>query len=176
MRRRTILLGGAASAVLAAAVFDATAEEAMKFAHRAADRLGLELLRTVGGSNWSSAIDAAVKAGAQALSMLFPFFAFGMRFTAEEVIRLTAERRIPAIYVDSETVELGGLMSYGTNLSDDMRRGADLLARVLRGEKPGDLSVDQAARFELAINLGAARAIGLKIPQSLLVRADRVIE
>jgi putative ABC transport system substrate-binding protein len=75
-----------------------------------------------------------------------------------------------------ETVEIGGLMSYATNLRDDTRRGADLLARVLRGEKPGNLAIDQAARFELALNLKTARAIGLTIPRSLLVRADRVIE
>ena len=68
------------------------------------------------------------------------------------------------------------MASYATRLSDDVRRAADLLARVLAGEKPQELAVDQAARFELAINLKTARSIGLKIPQSLLVRADRVIE
>jgi putative ABC transport system substrate-binding protein len=101
---------------------------------------------------------------------------FGMQFSAEEVVRHAIEQRLPVIYGDRETVEGGGLISYATNLSEDIRRAADLLARVLRGERPGDLAIDQASRFELAINLGTARSMGLKIPQSLLVRADRVIE
>ncbi len=73
-------------------------------------------------------------------------------------------------------VEAGGLMSYGTNIVDDLRRGADLLARVLRGEEPAHIPVDQAARFELAVNLKTARAMGLTIPQSILLRANTVIE
>lgn len=91
-------------------------------------------------------------------------------------MRQSIQGRSATIFSDVETVEIGGLMSYASNLTDDLRRAADLLARVLRGGKPGDLPVNQAARFELAINLKTARAIGLKVPQSLLVRADRVIE
>lgn len=150
--------------------------EAMKVAYRAAESLGIQLVYKIVGYDWRAGIDAAVKEGAEALSLLFPFFAWGMRFTAERVIELTAERRIPAIFPGSETVEIGGLMSYGTNRADDVRRAADLLARVLRGERPGDLAVDQTGRFELVINLKTARAIGLKVPHSLLLRADRLIE
>ena len=67
-------------------------------------------------------------------------------------------------------------MSYGTNLLEDMRRAADMLAKVLRGAKPAELPVDQASRFELAVNLKTAREIRLTIPQTILLRADRVIE
>jgi putative ABC transport system substrate-binding protein len=170
------LLPNAKRVAMLTAFEEAVIEEGMKVAHGAAKSLGIELVYGIAGFDWRSAMDVAVKQGAQAVSLLFSFSAVGMRFTAEQVIELTAERRIPAIFHDSETVELGGLMSYGTNLADDIRRAADLLARVLRGERPGELAVDQSARFELAINLKTARAIGLKIPQSLLVRADRVIE
>jgi putative ABC transport system substrate-binding protein len=72
--------------------------------------------------------------------------------------------------------ENGGLMSYGTDLAEDVRRGADLLARVLRGDSPATLAVDQAARFEPVVNLRTARAMGLTIPQLIRLRADRVIE
>ena len=76
----------------------------------------------------------------------------------------------------SKMVEAGGLMSYGTNLVDDVRRGADLLARVLKGEKPAEIPVDRAAHFELAVNLKTAKAMGITIPPSIMLRADRVIE
>ena len=85
-------------------------------------------------------------------------------------------RRLPVIYFASEEVEFGGLISYGTNLTEDVRRGANYLARVLRGTNPRDLAVDQASRFELVLNLKAAKAIGLVIPPSIMLRADRVIE
>jgi putative ABC transport system substrate-binding protein len=64
----------------------------------------------------------------------------------------------------------------GTNLENDIRRGADLLARVLKGATPANLAVDQATRFELVLNLRAARHLGLTVPQSILLRADKVIE
>ena len=170
------LLPGANRVTMMAAVMDGTGEEAMKFAQKAAEALGFQLVVTVAGVDWRSAIERAAKEGAQAVSLLFPFFAYGMRFTATEFVRSVAARRIPAIFHDSETVEIGGLISYGTNLASDVRRAAVLLARVLRGEKPGDLAIEQASRFELAVNLRAAHAIGLRIPPSLLTRADRVIE
>lgn len=105
-----------------------------------------------------------------------PFEFFGMRLAADAVVADSIQRRFPTIFSNVETVETGGLASYATRLSSDVRRAADMLALILRGQKPGRLAVDQAARFELAINLKTARAIGLKIPPSLLLRADRVIE
>jgi putative tryptophan/tyrosine transport system substrate-binding protein len=73
-------------------------------------------------------------------------------------------------------VEAGGLMSYGPNWSDQFRRAADLVDKILRGAKPADIPVEQADKFELVVNLKTAKSLGLTIPESFLLRADEVIE
>ncbi|HEX3176577.1 MAG TPA: ABC transporter substrate-binding protein [Methylomirabilota bacterium] len=92
------------------------------------------------------------------------------------VVRLAAEHRLPAIYGLREAALAGGLMSYGPNFADSFRRAAGYVDRILRGAHPSDLPVEQASRFELIINVKAAKALGLTIPASLRLRADEVIE
>ena len=92
------------------------------------------------------------------------------------IAALAAKSRLPAIYGFRESVDAGGLMSYAANFSDLYRRSATLVDKILKGAKPADLPVEQPTRFELVINLKTAKALGLTIPQSVLIRADQVIE
>lgn len=89
---------------------------------------------------------------------------------------LALDARLPTIYAYRDFVEAGGLMSYGPNLPDQFRRAAELVDKILRGAKPGDLPVELPTKFELVINLNTAKALGLTIPPSLLTTADEVIE
>ena len=93
-----------------------------------------------------------------------------------QVILLAARNRLPAVYALREFAEIGGLMSYGPNIADQFRRAAVYVDKILKGVKPGDLPVEQATRFELVINVRAAKALGLTISPSLRARADQVIE
>jgi len=93
-----------------------------------------------------------------------------------QVIALVQEARLPTTYPVREFVVAGGLMSYGPNYSDLFRRAADYVDKILRGAKPGDIPIEQPTKFDLFINLATAKAIGLSIPESFLVRADEVIE
>jgi len=100
-----------------------------------------------------------------------------MLFTERRrLVDLAAKHRLPAVYVQREFVDAGGLMSYGPNLADLFRRAATYVDKILKGAKPADLPVEQPTKFELVINLKAAKALGLTIPQSLLGRADEVMQ
>jgi putative ABC transport system substrate-binding protein len=84
--------------------------------------------------------------------------------------------RLPTMHGQRENVEVGGLMSYGANYPGLYRRAADYVDKILRGTKPADVPVEQPTKFDLVVNLVTAKALGLTIPQSLLLRADQVIE
>ena len=92
------------------------------------------------------------------------------------ITTLALGARIPTIFDFREFVDAGGLMSYGTNVTDLLRLAADFVDRILRGAKPADLPVQQPTKFDLVINLKTAKALGLKIPESFLLRADEVVE
>jgi putative ABC transport system substrate-binding protein len=95
---------------------------------------------------------------------------------ARQIARLALELKLPSIYVSPENAQAGGLMTYGQNITDNFRRAAKYVDRILKGAKPGELPIEQPTKFELVINLQTAKAIGVSIPSSVLLRADRVIQ
>jgi putative ABC transport system substrate-binding protein len=118
-------------------------------------------------------LSAAFNQGAQAL--------VGLRFNRlivfwPKVLAFLNSRHVPGIFGFQELADEGGLIGYGTNLANLYRRAAGYVARILRGAKPGELPIEQPTQFELVLNLKTAKAMGVKFPQSILVRADRVIE
>ena len=94
----------------------------------------------------------------------------------ERLAELTLKHRLPSMFTIRDNVQAGGLMSYSPDLLDLTRRGAAYIDKILKGAKPADLPVEQATKFELVINNRTAKAIGLTIPESFLLRADEVIE
>ncbi len=100
----------------------------------------------------------------------------GFFFYRKLIADLAAKSRLPAMFALREHAEAGGLMAYGPSLRDNFRRAATYVDKILKGAKPADLPVEQPMRFELVINLRSAKALGLTIPQSILMRATHVIQ
>jgi ABC-type uncharacterized transport system substrate-binding protein len=122
---------------------------------------------------FNSAFATIVQAGAGALSVGGgPFFNSHRR----QIVALVSRHGLPAVHVQRQYPEAGGLMSYGPSQTDAYRRAAGYVGRILKGEKAGDLPVELASKFDLIINLATAKAMGLEIPPMLLARADEVIE
>jgi putative ABC transport system substrate-binding protein len=123
--------------------------------------------------DFTGAFAAITRHGAEALMTLSQPLILVHR---KQIVDFSATRRMPAMFHAQEFVEAGGLMSYGPNVPDLYRRAATFVDRILKGAKPADLPVEQPATFELALNRKTAKAFGLTIPPSLLLRADQLIE
>ena len=141
----------------------------------AARTLGLEVatfeIRRAGG--YRSPAFEALRVAQQALYVVTDPLLFTNRI---RINTLALGARLPTMHGVREYVEAGGLMSYGPNFADLFRRAADYVDKILRGAKPADIPVEQPTKFDLVINLTTAKALGLTIPESLLARADEVIE
>ena len=94
----------------------------------------------------------------------------------QQIAQAAIKQRVPSIYTIHEYVKVGGLMSYGADLVDNFRRAATYVDKILKGANPGELPFEQPTKYSLAVNLKTAKALGLTIPQSLVLRADEVIQ
>jgi putative tryptophan/tyrosine transport system substrate-binding protein len=160
-------------AVLANVGYPAAALE-MDEVQAAARTLGLEVVAfEVRGAKDIAPSFEALKGQAEALFLVGDPL---MTANRNRINTLALAARLPTIYVQREYVDAGGLISYGANFPDLFRRAAELVDKILRGAKPGDIPVEQPTKFELVINLTTAKALGLEIPPMLLARADEVIE
>jgi ABC-type uncharacterized transport system substrate-binding protein len=141
----------------------------------AADARGqrLELCDVATTEQLSTCLETAVKAGATGLTILETPLLSGLR---GRIVDLAAKLRLFAIYTSREFVRAGGLASYGPDRRHLYRRAAELVDKILKGQKPADIPVEQPTKFELVINLKAAKALGLTVPVQLLALADEVID
>ncbi len=120
-----------------------------------------------------AAFDVIIREHPEALLLLADPLTISQR---SRIVEFAAEQRLPAIYETSNFVDVGGLISYGPSISDQYRRVATYVDKILRGAKPADLPIEQPTKFELVINMSAAKALGIKFPDSILLRADKVVE
>jgi putative tryptophan/tyrosine transport system substrate-binding protein len=138
-----------------------------------ASGIAIDVVHASDSRGIESAFATLVRGKADALLVAADPFFFGRRL---QLATLATRHAIPAVYNVREFAEVGGLMSYGTSLTDVFRQIGVYTARILRGAKPADLPVVRSTRFELVINLPTARALGLEVPATLLAHADEVIE
>ena len=135
--------------------------------------VALQYLDVLSADDLQPAFRTAVKERADAMLVLGSGIYASRR---KQVVDLTVKNRLPAIYRSREYIDAGGLIAYGVNPFDLDRRAATYVDKILKGAKPADLPVEQPTKFEFVINLKTAKALGLTIPQSVLLSADHVIE
>jgi putative ABC transport system substrate-binding protein len=147
----------------------------LKEAHLGAAALGIKLqyADVRGTKDLEAGFLEATKGRADAVLVLAASILFSQR---TKIADLAAKRQLPAMYISREFVEDGGLISYGTSVPDLFRRAAIYADKILKGANPGDLPIEQPTKFELVINLKAAKQIGLAIPANVLARADKVVK
>ena len=152
-----------------------TTQDMLKETERVARALGvhLQLVEARRADEFDRAFTAMTNARADALVTFPSPMLYSER---RRLVGLAAKHRLPSMFNAREFVELGGLMAYGASIADLNRRAAIYIDKILKGAKPADLPVEQPTKFELVINLKTAKALGLTIPQSLLLRADEVIQ
>ena len=112
---------------------------------------------------------------AKAQGVVMPLFTT-VADLAPEIARLALKHRMPTMHETTDFAEVGGLMTYGPDFADIYRRAAHYVARILKGEKPAEMAIEEPRQFKFTINLKTAKALGLKIPQAVLIRADEVIQ
>ena len=170
---RQLRPGAARIAVLVDPKFPTT-ERFVSEVRAAASAIGQQIEVSVSSDREiETAFTTLVQRGAGALHGGSGLFLLSQR---ERIVALAARHRIPAIYVQRDFVEAGGLMSYAPSIPDTYRQAGIYAGRILKGEKPGDLPVLLPTKFELVINVKTAKALGLEIPDKLLALADEVIE
>jgi putative ABC transport system substrate-binding protein len=135
-------------------------------------KVGLQVLDVQAGGDVPKALDAIARQRADSLLVLPDPVTLAHR---KRILDFAASRRLPAMYPFREMVDDGGLLCYGPNLADSYRAAAEYVDRILKRARPGDLPIAQPTRFDLVVNLKTAKALGLTIPQTILVRADDVI-
>jgi len=136
-------------------------------------RIVLQFLEVRSSDDFDLAFSAIKKDGARALIVLRNVITYTY---PKRIVDFAVKSKLPSIYPDRVLVDAGGLMSYGPNFLDMIRRGATYVDKILKGAKPGDLPVEQPTKFEFVINLKTAKQMGLTIPPSVLARADKVIK
>jgi putative ABC transport system substrate-binding protein len=136
-------------------------------------RIGIESIEVRSPLDFDTAFGAVIKGNPSGLVVVEDPLTFSER---TRIVNFAAANRLPVMYGMREFVSAGGLIAYGPDYPDLLRRAAIYVDKILKGAKPGDLPIEQPTKFELVINLKTAKALGLTIPQSILLRADRVIE
>jgi putative ABC transport system substrate-binding protein len=150
-------------------------KEVLSEAEAVARAMGVHLqpVEVRGPDELDVAFSAVIRERPNALDV-FPSTA--LFYERRRIVEFAAKQRLPTMYFVRDFVASDGLISYGPSITDPYRRSASYVDKILKGAKPGDLPIEQPTKFELVINLKTAKALGITVPQSLLVRADEVIQ